>query len=132
MFVVGVGGGVPHFTDYYKHPRLGDVVISDVNKTGSMYYHCNKVLQERDGTIVYDTKSFCPKNLFLQSIADRILDHMRDPDWRPWQKYLGAGLELLSNQEADYNRPPPETDRYVFSSGVKNRSVEKGFIPLKN
>jgi len=23
-----VGGGVPHFTDYNKHVRLGDVVVS--------------------------------------------------------------------------------------------------------
>jgi hypothetical protein len=25
---VGVGGGVPHYTDYEQHVRLGDVVIS--------------------------------------------------------------------------------------------------------
>ncbi|CAG2057039.1 unnamed protein product, partial [Timema podura] len=28
VFLVGVGGGVPHFTDYNKHVRLGDVVVS--------------------------------------------------------------------------------------------------------
>lgn len=28
VFLVGVGGGVPHYTDYNKHVRLGDVVIS--------------------------------------------------------------------------------------------------------
>lgn len=27
MFLVGVGGGVPHFTDYSKHVRLGDLVV---------------------------------------------------------------------------------------------------------
>jgi len=28
VFLVGVGGGVPHYTDYSKHVRLGDVVAS--------------------------------------------------------------------------------------------------------
>ncbi len=28
VFLVGVGGAVPHFTDYDRHVRLGDVVIS--------------------------------------------------------------------------------------------------------
>ena len=28
VFLVGVGGAVPHFTDYNKHVRLGDVVLS--------------------------------------------------------------------------------------------------------
>lgn len=32
VFVVGVAGGVPHYTDYKKHVRLGDVVISYVDK----------------------------------------------------------------------------------------------------
>ena len=28
VFLIGTGGGVPHFTDYNKHVRLGDVVVS--------------------------------------------------------------------------------------------------------
>lgn len=28
VILVGVGGGVPHYTDYQKHVRLGDVVVS--------------------------------------------------------------------------------------------------------
>ena len=28
VFLVGVAGGVPHYTDYNKHVRLGDVVVS--------------------------------------------------------------------------------------------------------
>ena len=28
MFLVGIGGGVPHYTDYRQHVRLGDVVVS--------------------------------------------------------------------------------------------------------
>lgn len=28
VLLVGVAGGVPHYTDYSKHVRLGDVVVS--------------------------------------------------------------------------------------------------------
>lgn len=28
VFLVGVGGGVPHYTDFSRHVRLGDVVLS--------------------------------------------------------------------------------------------------------
>jgi len=34
VFLIGVGGGVPHFTDYNKHVRLGDVVVAAKNNTG--------------------------------------------------------------------------------------------------
>lgn len=32
VFIVGVAGGIPHYTDYRKHVRLGDVVISNSNR----------------------------------------------------------------------------------------------------
>lgn len=28
VILVGVGGGVPHYTDHTRHVRLGDVVVS--------------------------------------------------------------------------------------------------------
>ena len=36
--LVGVGGGVPHYTDYARHVRLGDVVLSGVGTTASIIY----------------------------------------------------------------------------------------------
>lgn len=33
VFIVGVAGGVPHFTDYNKHVRLGDVVVSAIDQS---------------------------------------------------------------------------------------------------
>lgn len=32
VFIVGVAGGIPHYTDFKKHVRLGDVVISYVDQ----------------------------------------------------------------------------------------------------
>jgi len=38
VFLIGVGGGVPHFTDYNKHVRLGDVVVSAPTNTQRYAY----------------------------------------------------------------------------------------------
>ena len=35
VFIVGVGGAVPHYTDFDRHVRLGDVVISDCTPPSS-------------------------------------------------------------------------------------------------
>lgn len=35
VFIIGVAGGVPHYTDFKKHVRLGDVVVSHVD--------CNRI-----------------------------------------------------------------------------------------
>lgn len=40
VFIVGVAGGVPHYTDYKKHVRLGDVVISYVDKQRALINRC--------------------------------------------------------------------------------------------
>jgi hypothetical protein len=34
VFIVGVGGAVPHYTDFDQHVRLGDVVLSAPTKQG--------------------------------------------------------------------------------------------------
>ncbi|XP_053408741.1 uncharacterized protein LOC123559375 isoform X2 [Mercenaria mercenaria] len=120
VFIVGVAGGVPHFTDYYKHPRLGDVMISDCSRTGDIYYYCDKILQEKDGTITYNTKAFRPRDGFLQNVLDTIKEQRLMRKFEPWRKYIRDGLELLATQEADYNRPPPETDRLTMVIGEGN------------
>lgn len=32
VFIVGVAGGIPHYTDFKKHVRLGDVVVSHADQ----------------------------------------------------------------------------------------------------
>ena len=43
VLLVGVAGSVPHYTDFYKHVRLGDVVCSVPNTNGNMFIFCDKV-----------------------------------------------------------------------------------------
>lgn len=36
----GVGGGVPHYTDYDKHVKLGDVVVSHYGNNQKYEKNC--------------------------------------------------------------------------------------------
>lgn len=47
VIVMGIAGGVPHFTDYRKHVRLGDVVISHNSKIST-----KKQLQSRYAILI--------------------------------------------------------------------------------
>ncbi|XP_052253566.1 uncharacterized protein LOC127859952 isoform X2 [Dreissena polymorpha] len=120
VFVVGVGGGVPHFTDYHKHPRLGDVLISQCDSQGNIYYYCNGLYQEKDQSLHYKTKSFKPKDKSLQEVVRRIQETRERRAFSPWEKYITQGLEALSVQEADYNRPAAATDRLTLTIGEGN------------
>ena len=43
VFLVGVAGGVPHYTDYYQHVRMGDIVVSTPNDKNNLYIFCDNV-----------------------------------------------------------------------------------------
>ena len=54
VFIVGVAGGVPQFADYFRHPRLGDIVLSKTDDRNYLYYHCDKMAQVGVRAITWD------------------------------------------------------------------------------
>lgn len=130
VFVVGVSGGVPHYTDYYKHVKLGDIVMSQRNDKGYVYYHCDKILKDNEDNNVYKLRTFAPREFVLQNLVEKLHDrNRRKPDKAPWEKYIYEGLDLLRNQEADFNRPPTESKRLYMKFGEDNLIVVQ--LPLK-
>lgn len=112
---------MPHYTDFYKHVRLGDIVVSMCPDDSPIYINCMKVLQERDGSISYATKGWAPKEFILQNICSRLKEIQQTrPEYAPWERYVAEGLELLKNQEADYNRPAKNSDRLYMDVGDNN------------
>lgn len=121
VFVVGVAGGVPHYTNFYKHVRLGDIVISRCNDKGYFYYHVDRILQDKEGNIQYKMRTWSPRDLSLQRVAEKIEENCtRKPEKAPWERYIHEGQTLLEKQEADFNRPPKESDRLYMSIGEEN------------
>ncbi|KAM7346772.1 uncharacterized protein ACRADG_006556 isoform 4-T5 [Cochliomyia hominivorax] len=121
VFVVGVAGGVPHYTDYKKHVRLGDVVISYVDKQRALLNNSEKpyVYVYKSGE---DVKTYFPVNDSLQQIAEGL--HLNMEAKRPWENYLKEGLSLLQQKtESDFNRPAANTDKLFMNIG-NNEVIE--------
>ncbi|XP_030378502.1 uncharacterized protein LOC115627089 isoform X3 [Scaptodrosophila lebanonensis] len=122
VFIVGVAGGVPHYTDYKKHVRLGDVVISYVDKQRALLSSS----KEKPYVYVYksgeDVKTYFPINDSLQLIAESLQANMAQK--RPWESYLRDALQsLLQKTESDFNRPDGKTDKLFMNIG-NNEVIE--------
>ncbi|XP_017869607.1 PREDICTED: uncharacterized protein LOC108618204 isoform X1 [Drosophila arizonae] len=121
VFIVGVAGGVPHYTDYKKHVRLGDVVISYVDKQRAL-------LNSKEKPYVYvyktgdDAKTYFPVNDSLQQIAESLQANMELK--RPWERYLlDAQQSLAQKTESDFGRPDGKTDKLFMNIG-NNEVIE--------
>jgi hypothetical protein len=53
VFIVGVGGGVPHYTDYARHVRLGDVVLAAPNRACVLNIAASSLFQILTKIITY-------------------------------------------------------------------------------
>ncbi|XP_076296389.1 uncharacterized protein LOC143216814 isoform X3 [Lasioglossum baleicum] len=123
VFLIGIGGGVPHYTDYNKHVRLGDVVISHPtpNNKKYIYVYCESAKMNESGNYHFETKEYCPPNLCLQEIAANLKEQSENEENPPWQAYLKDGLDILSNQtEHDFKAPPPESDKLYMAIGERD------------
>ncbi|XP_054016260.1 uncharacterized protein LOC128896801 isoform X1 [Hylaeus anthracinus] len=123
VFLIGIGGGVPHYTDYNKHVRLGDVVVSypaPLNKK-YIYVYCESAKASESGDYHFETKEYCPPNLCIQEIATNLKEQSEHETNPPWQVYLKEGLDILSNQtEHDFKPPPPESDKLYMAIGERD------------
>ncbi|KAH1005194.1 hypothetical protein HUJ04_006223 [Dendroctonus ponderosae] len=126
VFLVGVGGGVPHYTDYNKHVRLGDVFkpikIVVFTPQRSIYLYCENA-QVSDKGYQFEIKNYSPNNFCLQDIATQLkLSSDQDPSLTPpWLTYLSSGLKILTSQkEPDFNAPSGETDKLYMSIGERD------------
>ncbi|KAL1512594.1 hypothetical protein ABEB36_002161 [Hypothenemus hampei] len=121
VFLVGVGGGVPHYTDYNKHVRLGDVVVSCPTRNKSIYLYCENA-EVSDRGYQFEIKNYSPNNFCLQEISTqlKVSSDQNPAQTPPWLTYLKEGLNILSSQkEPDFNHPSVETDKLYMSIGER-------------
>ncbi|XP_068909311.1 uncharacterized protein [Tenebrio molitor] len=122
VFLVGVGGGVPHYTDYNKHVRLGDVVISHPLSKKDVYIYCESA-KASDKGYDFEVKHYSPSNFSLQDIASRLKssDIGDNGTVSPWVNYLRDGLNTLGSQiETDFKPPSVETDKLYMTIGERD------------
>ncbi|XP_076468513.1 uncharacterized protein LOC143299208 isoform X2 [Babylonia areolata] len=119
VLLVGVGGAVPHFTDYSKHVRLGDVVVSvPQDSSGSQYIHCQKV-EKIPNTMGYSylTRTWASRDQTLLSTVKSIRQQveMRPYNDRPWDAFLEEGKDILKGDESSFHRPPIHRDKLFLT-----------------
>lgn len=133
IFLVGVGGGVQHYTDFSKHVRLGDVVISSPPRDQLrkyLYLYCEKTWDSLESTTLnpiispenYNIKTWNPPHLHLQNVAQQLWEKYSGEKiiTCPWKVYSEKGLDILTGQETDFSRPPDESDKLFMSIGGKD------------
>ncbi|KAF2366199.1 Nucleoside phosphorylase domain [Trinorchestia longiramus] len=121
VLLVGVAGGVPHYTDYIKHVRLGDVVVAapSVPTSKNIYLYCESAKKKDDGGHQFDCRSWGPPDLTLQDIAAKLKNKYEgvNAPRAPWLEYLSQSEQSLADQEMCFQRPPDFTDRLFMSIG---------------
>lgn len=128
VFLIGTGGGVPHYTDHSKHIRLGDVVVSsppNIEGRNYIYLYCEKTKNSPEGNggspEKFNIKTWCPPNLELQAISQQLWERgLVNPQIRPWERYIEAGLGYLRDQKSDFSRPQGDPDKLFMSIGGKD------------
>ncbi|KAL1140100.1 hypothetical protein AAG570_000032, partial [Ranatra chinensis] len=123
VFLVGVGGGVPHYTDYTKHVRLGDVVVShSCSPNKFVYTYCENVKYNDDGNYIFECKNYCPSNKIIQNIAMQLKAQNESTGEAPWFNYMREGLSMLESQigEHDFSRPSIDTDKLYMAVGERD------------
>lgn len=117
---MGCGGGVPHYTDYSRHVRLGDVVVSyPPDNRSYIYAYCDQVKSLDGGGYMFEAKTWTPPNLGLQQIAQQLSEIAENnPEQCPWLDYMRQGMAEFEEQDDGlFQRPAPETDKLYMSLG---------------
>lgn len=75
VFLVGCAGGVPHYSDYNKHPRRGDIIVSfpdpsSNEETEFVYGHFEVQKSQANSQIVFN--SWMPTSTDLYKIVNAI------------------------------------------------------------
>ena len=114
-----MAGGVPHYTDYRRHVRLGDVVVSAPNKRGFTFMFCDELVEDgAHGQLQTMLKGWSPRdNILLETVKMLIERHNANYRSPPWEAYISQGAYLLHDQLVKFNRPPLDTDRLFMSLG---------------
>ncbi|XP_064608504.1 uncharacterized protein LOC135472764 isoform X4 [Liolophura sinensis] len=118
VLLVGVGGAVPHFSDFSQHVRLGDVVVSSpANDTQALYIQCTKVetMAEVSG-YSYITRSFQCIDQTLQRAVQKLRQRCEAGNGEnTFIAYIEEAKERLHSEESSFARPSIKSDKLFLT-----------------
>jgi len=125
VILVGCAGAVPHYSDYTRHARRGDIIVSFPEKASSedesqdfVYAHFDLQKTQTGSQII--SKTWMPSSNELYKIVNNIRKTYNPSLNRsyPWEDYLEEGINSLYSEELDCRRP--KEDKLFFTVGEKN------------
>lgn len=120
VLLVGVAGGVPHYTDYSRHTRRGDIIISYPQSEENDYVYAHFETQKSQSSNEIIWKTWKPGSMELYKVVNNIRKTY-NPQLNkvyPWEEYLKEGINSLNNEELDCRKP--KDDKLFFTVGEKN------------
>ncbi|KAF1763172.1 hypothetical protein GCK72_011438 [Caenorhabditis remanei] len=118
VFIVGVGGAVPHFTDASLHARLGDVIVAS---RPHQYVYAHDLLFDR---ITEQITGFAIRNWNSEDKAiERIVETGGQELVDSWNSATEEAIRLLTSSAGDveWKAPPESTD--VLAMAVSKGNV---------
>ncbi|VDK68062.1 unnamed protein product [Litomosoides sigmodontis] len=115
VFVVGVGGGVAHYTDATRHVRLGDVVVSGPDPNAYVFAHSYIVDRTTERVNGFLVRNWNPQDAIIAHIAKNMDDKMITE----WNSITEATIDHLdtTNGDMSFSRPPPQSDLLAVPVG---------------
>lgn len=108
VFVVGVGGAVPHFTDASLHARLGDVIVSARRPDAYVYSHDLIVDRKTEVLTGFAVRKWNPESTIVeQTVLEKDGEIMTD-----WNDFTAKAVSKLcfESGDLDFSAPDPSTD----------------------
>ncbi|RCN52796.1 hypothetical protein ANCCAN_01173 [Ancylostoma caninum] len=118
VFVVGVGGAVPHFTDAKRHARLGDVIVSASQPDAYIFSHDLIVDRKTEAFSGFAVRRWNP----VDHVIEQIVANGGDELLSKWNEATFLGVHRLheASTDIDFSMPPPDTDVLALPVGGGN------------
>ncbi|CAH8827313.1 unnamed protein product [Trichobilharzia szidati] len=139
VFLVGVGGSVPHVYEFDKHSRLGDIVVSAVPRSAglhspstngnntnhntmtngvedSIYIYCDRLIEPPEDTVDVKTprfvlKKYAARDSTLVNCVEKVLDRFEAaPEKCEWAQILNSTLSVLGGEDDPIDFARPPPD----------------------
>ncbi|KHJ84927.1 hypothetical protein OESDEN_15353 [Oesophagostomum dentatum] len=118
VFVVGVGGAVPHFTDAKRHARLGDVIVSASRPDAYIFSYDLIIDRKTEAFSGFAVRRWNP----VDHVIEQIIADGGDELVSKWNETTEEGVRRLHDAggDCDFSMPPPETDVLALPVGGGN------------
>ncbi|ULT98677.1 hypothetical protein L3Y34_000206 [Caenorhabditis briggsae] len=119
VFIVGVGGAVPHFTDATLHARLGDVIVSASRPHQYVYAHDLLFDRMTEQITGFAIRNWDAEDKTIENIVETGGQELVDS----WNSATDEAIQSLTSSAGDveWKAPPESTD--VLAMAVSKGNV---------